>query len=162
MTKQELLRTYLFYQNGKLYNRCNRGRAKIGVPVCEHDNGRGYYNFRIGTNSYYVHRAVWEYHNGDIPSGYEIDHIDHNRQNNCLENLRLVTRRENLRNQSLKKRNKTGRIGVFYVSASDAYMATITINRRTINLGTYPTLNEASAARYGAEKVIGFHPNHGT
>ena len=42
-----------------------------------------------------VHRLVWETFNGLIPDGLTIDHIDSNKQNNCLSNLRLLTRKEN-------------------------------------------------------------------
>lgn len=42
-----------------------------------------------------VHRLVWETFNGPIPNDLTIDHIDSNKQNNCLSNLRLLTREEN-------------------------------------------------------------------
>jgi len=43
------------------------------------------------------HRCVWVWFNGDIPDGYEINHIDANRSNNRIENLELVTHSENIR-----------------------------------------------------------------
>ena len=52
-----------------------------------------------------VHRLVWMAHNQqDIPADLEIDHIDRNRSNNCIQNLRLVTRDENLANSNKAKR----------------------------------------------------------
>lgn len=42
----------------------------------------------------YMHRYVWEYYNGKIPSGYEIHHIDFDRSNNDISNLQLLTREE--------------------------------------------------------------------
>ena len=50
-----------------------------------------------------VHRLVWETFNGEIPVGYEIDHIDGNKQNNALSNLRCVTHIENLANPNTIK-----------------------------------------------------------
>ena len=44
-----------------------------------------------------VHRLVWSSFNGPIPDGYEINHIDENKQNNRLDNLNLMTRRENVK-----------------------------------------------------------------
>lgn len=44
-----------------------------------------------------VHRIVWELHNGPVPEGLEIDHIDGNKQNNDISNLRAVSHSENLR-----------------------------------------------------------------
>lgn len=55
-------------------------------------NGASYY--RCG--QYYqrkgvrLHRAVWEYHNGEIPKGYHVHHKDGNRANNSIENLELM------------------------------------------------------------------------
>lgn len=37
-----------------------------------------------------MHRVVWEYYYGDIPIGYEIHHIDHNKDNNDISNLELI------------------------------------------------------------------------
>lgn len=51
----------------------------------------GYYFQRKGKR---LHRAVWEYHNGAIPSGYEVHHADGDRANNDIENLRLLTEAE--------------------------------------------------------------------
>lgn len=62
-------------------------------------NRKGY----LFTNFYYnnklrchvVHRVIWKAFNGEIPEGYEIDHIDNNRQNNQLSNLQLLTKSQN-------------------------------------------------------------------
>jgi hypothetical protein len=40
--------------------------------------------------------VVWQVANGEIPAGYEIDHIDGDKANNNISNLRLVTRKENI------------------------------------------------------------------
>ena len=56
---------------------------------------------------YYVHRFVYECIKGDIPSGMEINHIDSNRQNNCIKNLELMTRSENAKHAYEAKKYKT-------------------------------------------------------
>lgn len=56
------------------------------------DENTGYY---LNSNTHKrLHRAVWEYYNGSIPDGYHIHHIDHNKQNNELSNLKIVTKEE--------------------------------------------------------------------
>lgn len=55
----------------------------------------GYYTTRVDGTNKYVHRLVWELFKGEIPEGYEINHIDGNKANNKLSNLELVTRQEN-------------------------------------------------------------------
>src|SRR5690606_354932 len=61
----------------------------------------------------YAHRIVWAlYHGKDIPSGMDIDHINGDGRDNRIENLRVVPRVLNLRNQKKSRRNKTGVPGV--------------------------------------------------
>jgi hypothetical protein len=56
---------------------------------------------------YRLHRLVWETFVGQIPEGLEIHHKDHNKGNNALKNLALVTHKENLRLwQEWKKKQK--------------------------------------------------------
>ena len=51
-------------------------------------------------------------HNGKIPNGMQIDHIDHNKTNNKIDNLRLVTPKENNHNMKFRVTNKSGVTGV--------------------------------------------------
>ena len=43
-----------------------------------------------------LHRMVWEYHNGKIPQGYHVHHMDEDRSNNAIENLRLMPGNEHV------------------------------------------------------------------
>ncbi len=65
------------------------------------NNGIGYYQIKLRHNkkryNRYVHRLVWITFNGSIPEGYEINHIDHDKSNNSLLNLELVTRSGNMK-----------------------------------------------------------------
>jgi hypothetical protein len=67
-------------------------------------------------NNVFVHRIVWEIHNGTISDGLVIDHIDGNPLNNKLDNLRLVTQAINSRNQRKPKNNTSGEVGVSYMT----------------------------------------------
>ena len=60
------------------------------------------YSTKIGF--YKIHRAIWETFVGPIPEGYEIDHINGNRSDNRLCNLRCVSHKENMNNIVFKKR----------------------------------------------------------
>lgn len=54
----------------------------------------------------FLHREVWEYHNGKIPQGMMIDHIDRDRTNNSISNLRIVNAKENRANISEQHKEK--------------------------------------------------------
>lgn len=77
-------------------------KAQDKLIFCKQSKaGAGYYRIRVSCDKIsvaFVHRLVWETFNGEIPDGYEIDHIDGNKQNNALSNLRCVTHTENMNN----------------------------------------------------------------
>ena len=52
---------------------------------------------RCGQRQILVHRAVYAWYNGECPKNRDIDHIDNNPFNNCLDNLQAITRAENIR-----------------------------------------------------------------
>ena len=58
----------------------------------------GYLRLRIDDKIQYAHRIIWEMHNGSIPEGFEIDHINRDTEDNRLANLRLVSIAGNRRN----------------------------------------------------------------
>ncbi|EFI8509594.1 HNH endonuclease signature motif containing protein [Escherichia coli] len=120
-----------------------------------------YLGTKIKGKGYYIHVIVWVMHNGPIPKGYQIDHLDHNRYNNRIENLRLVTNQENHRNMPIRKDNCSGYTGVRWVIDRGKWSATICIDGKTKHLGLFRDKDDAIAARQEAEIKYGFHPNHG-
>ena len=97
----------------------------------------------------YLHRMILNINQEDI----EVDHIDRDRGNNRKKNLRIATQSQNSMNSKLSKNNSTGFIGVQYNKKLNNYTAFITVNRHTMNLGTYKYLVEAVIARLKGEKV---------
>lgn len=98
---------------------------------------------------------------GHTPENAEIDHINHVRDDNRLVNQRFVTRRENMRNQSLSSKNTSGVTGVHFSKARKKYVAQIKVNQKIIYLGMFKTLEEAAAARAEANLKFKFNNNHG-
>lgn len=91
----------------------------------------------------------------------EIDHINHNRSDNRLNNLREVTHVENGHNISKKTNNTTGYTGVVYHKATGKWLAQIMINGKNKYLGLFSTIEEAVEKRKEAEKDFNFYANHG-
>ncbi len=84
-----------------------KGRVKIG-DVAGHKKRNGYLQVHINKNFYYNHRVIWIMCEGEIPVGYQIDHINGIKNDNRLSNLRLATPSQNKMNISARKDNQTG------------------------------------------------------
>jgi hypothetical protein len=95
-------------------------REKAGSPTGSRD-GKGYYRVSIKGKDHAAHIVIWRLHNGDIPFGYCIDHIDGNGLNNDINNLRLVSHKENMQNTKIRSHNKTGHTGVTEVPTIGGY-----------------------------------------
>ena len=74
---------------------------------------RQYRMGRIGGVDYYAHRLIWRYMTGDDPGVFFVDHINRDGLDNRFENLRLVTRSENLQNQEGHARRESKFKGVY-------------------------------------------------
>ena len=72
-----------------------------------------------------------------------VDHIDNNRQNNNLKNLRFATSQENSRNRSISSNNTSGTKGVCWNKRYMKWTAQITINGKQINLGSFLNKDDA-------------------
>lgn len=119
-----------------------------------------YKSLLAGDGKYLAHRIVWYMHTGEQPCG-EIDHINGNRSDNRISNLRVVTALENLRNTQIPKNNTSGILGVAWDDVRQKWRATIANEGKRITIGRYDTVEHAFIARKAAEKALGFHVNHG-
>lgn len=129
-------------------------------------HNRGYVKIRLSVFGkplrLTAHRVAWLLHTGSWPE-LHLDHINGDKQDNRIENLRQVTPAENARNQRLCSGNTSGHLGVDYRKdcPNRPWCAKIKVDRKSIYLGSYATKEEAIAARKEAERKYGFHENHG-
>lgn len=91
---------YRCSDSGRVINK--HGRPLIGTI----SNGYNRHVLRINKKSKSVSTAatIWQSFNGMLPDGYEVDHIDGDRQNNKLSNLRAVSHKENMSNPVTRAR----------------------------------------------------------
>jgi hypothetical protein len=102
-----------------------------------------------------AHRLAWLYMTGEWPSN-DIDHINGNRADNRLENLRPATRSQNNANSRTQSRNTSGLKGVHKQSRGYTWAARIKINGSQHYLGNFKTPESAHAAYIvAAEKLFG-------
>jgi hypothetical protein len=131
-----------------------------GRPAFANKAGAGYLHGGLLNEKLLAHRAVWALSTGCWPTA-TIDHINGDRMDNRISNLRDVAHVQNCRNQPLSRINTTGFTGVHFDSARGKYAAHITVDGKTVHLGRFATLSEAMVARQSANAKYGFHENHG-
>lgn len=117
----------------------------------------GYVCRNIDGKTQRMHIAIIEKATGKkIPKGMYVDHINEDKLDNRLCNLRIVSPQESSRNMPIKANNTTGVTGVSKASKGCGYRAYITVDKKRIELGTYKTIEDAAKARHCAEQKYGF------
>lgn len=127
--------------------------VKIGDSVGSFDYSDGYYKLHGLSFHYRVHRVIWFLHYGKIPTGWHVDHIDRNRSNNKISNLRIVPQSINGKNRTKNSNNKTGVNGISYSESFNIrgtliqkYIVCLTCNGIKYN-------KSFSIIKYGKEKA---------
>lgn len=107
---------------------------------------RGYLRFSANKFGMVIaHRAAWAIHYGEIPQQH-IDHIDGNKLNNRIENLRICTHNQNQHNQGIRVTNKSGYKGVSFMKSLGKWQAQICCNSKVKHLGFFMGKEDAAHA----------------
>lgn len=150
------LRTHLVYDasTGIFTRRCSSGTAKAG-DVAGWKEANGYIKISVGGRKYYAHRCALLYVNGAWPQGH-VDHIDGDRANNSLANLRIVSMQVNIQNmRRARKDNITGFLGVSFHKAAGKFMAECKgPDGRRHYLGLHATAEAAHSAYLSAKRQL--------
>ena len=119
---------YYVSKNGEVYNLSKKIKMRF-------KNSGNYYRvqcyYNLGGKHFQVHRMVWEGFNGEIPFGMEINHINHDPHDNRLENLELITHKEN------------------YIKARHKNIKVYSIDSNTHQRTDYLSINQAALAVLG-------------
>jgi len=142
------------YRDGKLYWKISPNNSVVVGQEVGWLSANGYRLVRVGGKNKRVHRVIWAYHYGEIEEGVFVDHINRDKLDNRIENLRLCNRSQNQGNSKLRKDNKLGFKGVH--TRGNKFRATIIKKRKMIHLGYFSTAEEAHAAYLkAAEEYFG-------
>jgi len=120
----------------------------------------GYKRITIDGKAYLQHFLAWIYVFGKAPSN-QIDHINHDKSDNRICNLRDVTQSENQRNRRLNKNSTSGVCGVGWHKTNKIWEARIKINGKQKHIGSFKNFYDAVRARKEYEEKYCFHINHG-
>jgi len=123
------------YKNGELYWR----PSKAGTI-----DGSGYWQTGIGGKYFKNHRIIFLMHHGYLPS--VIDHIDGDRTNNLIENLREATRSENLYNSAISSKNTSGAKGVSWSKNFNKWRVRVYAEKIMHHIGYFDKLEDAIEA----------------
>ncbi len=131
----DLVNQLFEYRDGDLYWK----PSKAGTI-----DGSGYVQTGIRGKYFKNHRIIFLMHHGYLPD--VIDHVDGNRQNNRIENLREATRSENCYNSRIGSNNTSGAKGVSWVARFNKWRARLYANKTMIHIGYFDSFEKAEQA----------------
>lgn len=133
-----------------------------GKEALTADHGNGYRRGSLFNRDVFAHRVIWKWVTGEEPE--QIDHVNGERSDNRLCNLRNVGYAENHRNKRLRSDSKSGHFGVRWEvrkGRKSRWFTYIREGGKMKFLGYFDRKEDAVACRKAAERRLGFHANHG-
>lgn len=129
-------------------------RCKVGSTAGSLTS-HGYWVVVLNYKKHYAHRLVWELTYGTIPPNMQVDHIDRDRGNNKLSNLRLVSLQDNNLNKDVYSTNKTGVRNV-HLNSKGTYTAQVKY-RGKVHSKNFHCLEEAKLWVLATRKRLNPH-----
>jgi hypothetical protein len=152
---QDQVKSLFDYKDGCLYwknKTTNLSRAKIGCAAGSLSSSK-YLLVGINNKTYLVHRVIFLLNNGYMPKF--VDHIDGNKLNNKIENLREVSNGQNRMNSKLQVNNKSNIKNVNWHKKQQKWVVQLGVEGKKLYFGAYFDLN---VAKFVAETMR--HKHH--
>lgn len=139
---QEYLHTLFDYKDGELYWKIKPSKPVTIGDMAGCQDANGYKKVRINGKMYGNHRIIFAMHNGYFPK--QIDHIDRNKNNNKIKNLRDATYAQNQWNTTKNSRNTSGYKNVLWRKDKKKWTCRFKVNGKHIMRGSFNTAKEAN------------------
>ena len=145
MITQTYLKEVFNYDGSDLIWKESKGLAVKG-KIAGTLNSRGYRHIRLNMQFYQAHRLIWIWNHGFLNDDHLIDHIDGNRLNNSIDNLRTCSSSENSCNRNVSNRNQVGTKNI-YTTKSGLYCVECRLYGKQHRTCKFKTVGEAIAVR---------------
>jgi len=129
--------TGLFWRVGRSGTR--KGEEAGGI------NSDGYFHMMFEYKLYFNHRVIYFLNTGIDPEEKHVDHIDGDKLNNKISNLRLATNQQNQHNRKKNKSNTSGVTGLYWHKRINKYESSICVNGKLLSLGSFNKSNKDKA-----------------
>lgn len=153
-TQAELLRIFEYDEiSGDLVRKIAKGSrwGRAGETAGTKPSPKRYVRVNVASKQYSAHRLIWVMVHGDnaIPAGMVVDHVNGNKSDNRLSNLRVALPWQNTANAHSSRNPKTGARGVYRAKGrrSSPYCAEVRAGGRRVFCKYFPTVEEAAKAR---------------
>ena len=144
--------TFEYHQDGYLIRKKSKAQNAIIGEKTNFIDSKGYRTVWFNGKTEREHRLIYLMFKGYCPQ--IIDHIDMNKENNKIENLRPATKSQNNVNCYVRSNNSTGVKGVYFCKTTNKWRARINYNGKAIEIGRFDVLQDAKNARLIREKEI--------
>lgn len=144
MTREDLYKELLYNAGTGIFTWLKPAQKRVVGNVAGCITPSGYVVICVNRKLYRAHHLAWLYVHGELP--LLIDHINGNRSDNRISNLRPATHSQNSKNRKVSKKSKSGLKGVYLEKRTGRWEAQICTNGKNIYLGTFKSPHEAHEA----------------
>lgn len=153
LTQKRLMEVLRYDPATGVFKWMESGSGRRADLVAGYESPDGYTQIMVDGKNYFAHRLVWFLYHGYFPE-HDLDHIDRDKSNNRLDNLREASRQCNVRNTGNRSTNTSGVKGVYWDKRDNKWYAQICISGKNKHLGLYENFDDAVMARYNKEKEV--------